>query len=141
MPVRTFVSFEAPGSKEGEPPFGRDLADSLAAGLREQGLDVVGPEDHEGWAWSLSRSFEGGGIFALVGLTDDPPMEWQVHSYGRRDWKVFGRMKEEELERELRAWCEALDAFLKGDEQVRSIRWYDQKTFEQDHGETWSDSP
>lgn len=62
----------------------------------------------------VSRSFDGGSIFALVGLTDDPP---------------------------LRAWCEAVDASLKSDERIRSIRWYDERTFEQGLGETWSADP
>jgi hypothetical protein len=99
-------------------------------------------ELHEGWAWALGRTFEGGGIFSLVGLTDDPPMAWQVHSYARRNRpKLLGGIKSERLEQEIRVWCEALHSVLTDDPSVRSIRWYDHETFDRNHGETWFDTP
>ena len=141
MALRTLVSFESSAPKDGEPP-GRELAISLVRALTAAGLEVHGPDEHEGWAWALGRTFAGGGIFSLVGLTDDAPMEWQVHSYARRNRpKLLGGIKSERLEQELRTWCEALHAVLRNEPSVRSIRWYDQETFDRDHGGTWFETP
>jgi hypothetical protein len=141
MALRTFVSFEASAPKDEQPP-GRQLADSLARGLTEAGLDVYGPDEHEGWAWALGRRLEGGDVFSLVGLTDDPPMEWQVHSYARRTRpKLLGGIRTEQLDQDMRAWCEAIHAVLMKVPGIRSVRWYERETFERDHGETWFDTP
>jgi hypothetical protein len=114
----------------------------LARGLTEAGFDVHGPDEYEGWAWALGRTFEGGATFSLVGLTDDPPMEWQVHSYARRNRpKLLGGIKAEQLEQEMRAWCVALHAVLTTEPSIRSVRWYDRQVFDRDHGETWFDAP
>jgi hypothetical protein len=141
MAVRTFVSFEASAPKDGQPP-GRELADLLLRGLTEAGFDVHGPDEHEGWAWALGRTFAGGGISSLVALTDDPPMEWQVHNYARRNRpKLLGGLKAEQLEQETRGWCEALHAVLTNEPSIHSVRWYDRETFDRDHGESWFDAP
>lgn len=141
MSLRTFVSFEATAPKDGQPP-GRELAEALAGALRAEGQDVRGPDEYEGWAWTMGRKFEGGGIFSLVGLTDDPPREWQVHSYAQRTRpRLFGGPKVERLDDEMRGWCRSIDDALRSIDDVRSIRWYEQSRFEVDHGETWFDSP
>src|SRR4051794_41898624 len=93
MALRTFVSFEAPFPKAGDPP-GSELAATVVAGLRSDGVQVDGPGAYEGWAWTFGSSFEGGGgVFSLLALSDDPPLEWQGHSHvlGRRRRPLPGR--------------------------------------------------
>jgi hypothetical protein len=141
MGPRTFVSFEAAASKEGEPP-GRELAQAVAAALSRHGVDVHGPDEHEGWAWALETSFDGGDIFCLLGLTDDPPMEWQLHSYAQRSRsRLLGGAKVEQLDAQMTNWLLALAAALREIDGVRSIRWYDEAIFNGDHGATWFESP
>jgi len=137
----TFVSFEAGAPKDSEPP-GLELAEQVAASLRARGFELQGPDEHEGWAWSFGTAIEGGGIFSVLGLTDDPPIEWQVHSYGQRGRpRLFGGAKVEQLEARMREWLAALDAGLQEADGISNIRWYDQATFDADHGATWYASP
>lgn len=143
---RSFVSFEADGSRfptAGEPPgaeFARWVSDTLAAAS----LPHEGPHEREGWAWELSRAEGKVTIVAIVGLSDDGPRQWQVHSYAtvpvRR--RLFSRRAgESEREEALRPWCSALHRALTSDPGFRNVRWYDPKVFERDHGETWADAP
>jgi hypothetical protein len=141
MGLRTFVSFEASAPKDGDPA-GGELAGAVAAALRERGLEVSGPQEHESWAWAFGSSFDGGDIFSLLALTDDPPLEWQVHSYARRGRpRLLGGAKTDVLEARITEWVKSVDAALRALDGVRSIRWYDQSTFDADHGETWFEAP
>src|SRR4051794_41636320 len=84
MALRTFVSFEAPFPKAGDPP-GSELAATVVAGLRRDGVPGDGPGAYEGWGGTFGSSFEGGGgVFSLLALSDDPPLEWQGARYPPR---------------------------------------------------------
>ena len=146
MSVRTFVSFEADDAAfppdPDEPPAGRELAHWVSETLARAGLEHDGPEEREGWAWELRTPRAKVRVFTIVGLTDDPPVQWQIHTYG--EVSLLSRLSSaaaEERQQALRAWCGAIDAALKGDERFREIRWYDQETFRRDHGQSWDASP
>ena len=147
MTVRTFVSFEVdelafPAGGERIPP-GRELAEFVSHALRRAGVNHDGPVERESWAWEL-RAIDGDvRVECIVGLTDDPPMQWHIHTYGYvpalRRW--FSRDASTHRERVLTRWCEAIHDSLMRDGRIRNIRWYDQTSFERDHGETWAERP
>ncbi len=147
MAVRTFVSFEAddaafPPDVEDAPP-GRELAKFVSDALRRAGPDHEGPEELEGWAWDMHAQESDVSVACVVGLTDDPPMQWQIHTYGRiprlRRWLTSHAVNQQE--EVLARWCEAIDAALKADGRFRSIRWYAPVEFERDHRKTWAETP
>ena len=141
MSVRTFVSFEADFPTAEHPP-GRELADFVAAALKAAGMTIDGPVEREGWAWDVLSSGAGLTIESIVGYSDDPPREWQVHTYAhlplRKRWSRSAKAQRDAL---LRRWCEAIDSAIKDDPRFRSVRWYEQETFDKDYGETWHPAP
>jgi hypothetical protein len=101
-----------------------------------------GPGEREGWAWDLSGTEGRVHVDSIVGLTDDGPIQWQIHTYGHLSFlHRFSYAAAAEREQVLTRWCEAIDVALKGDGRFRTIRWYDPETFAVDHGDTWADSP
>ena len=140
MGVRSFVSFEADFPTEGTPP-GRELASFLATALRGADLPFEDPRNREGWAWNLRANVGKVRIESIVGLTDDGPVQWQVHSSsptGAFGWLPNQRKARDES---LSVVSAALHKVLVSDPRFRSIRWYDPEVFASDHGATWTETP
>ncbi len=101
-----------------------------------------GPDEHEGWAWAFGTSFVGAGILGLLGLTDRPADGVAgAQLRAAESARLLGGPKMEQLEAQMREWLRALDAALREVEGIPSVRWYDQGTFDVDHGATWFDTP
>lgn len=143
---RSFVSFEADRGRfptTGRPP-GAELARWVSDALDAASLPHEGPHEREGWAWELYRVEGKVTVVSIVGLSDDGPRQWQVHTYATipvRRRLLSRRAGRSEREDALRPWCSALDRALKGDPAFGNVRWYDPEAFDRDHGETWADSP
>lgn len=139
--MRTLVSFEADFPTGGEPP-GRELAEYVSAALNDGGLGNHGPREREGWAWDIIRHAPGLTVESIVGFTDDPPRQWQIHSYAHlpvwKRWSDDARTKRDET---LRKWVEIIHRAIRADPRFRSIRWYESGTFDTDHGATWDSAP
>ena len=139
--LRTLVSFEGNFPKTSTVP-GREIADLLTERLRAAGFDVADPEKLTGYVWLVGGRFPVGQVASVVGLTDDPPIEWQVHTYPPRirpRW--LGGPRRDELEATVRTWCQAIHDVLTSDDRIRTVRWYEQEAFDRDHGATWAGTP
>jgi hypothetical protein len=116
--ARTHASFDADDETfptDGEPA-GHELAEYVHAALHGAGFDPGEPEEREGWAWDVAERDR----YSVVGLTDDPPAKWQIHTYGK----------------DVAGWCEAVHAGLVAHAGVRDVRW-----FEPDEDDDWADTP
>ena len=141
MALRTFVSFEADFPTGGEPP-GGELAEFVSAALNDAGLRNDGPDEREGWAWDINHHAPGLTLESIVGLTDDPPRQWQIHSYAHLPyWKRWSGDARTERDETLRRWVETIDRAIRADPRFCSIRWYESGTFDADHGESWDPAP
>ena len=112
--LRTLVSFEGNFPKTTTVP-GREIAELLTERLRAAGFEVADPEKLTGYAWLVGGRFPAGQVASLVGLTDDPPIEWQVHTYPPRirpRW--LGGPRRDELQATVRTWCQAIHDVLAG---------------------------
>jgi hypothetical protein len=139
--VRTLVSFEADFPTSGEPP-GRELAAFVAEALRAAGLTSEAPSEREGWAWDIISRADGVTIESIVGFSDDPPRQWQVHTHAHLPfWKRLSREANARREETLGQWTAAIHQAVTADPRFRSIRWYEQRQFDQDHGETYFATP
>ena len=150
MILRTFVAFVAtfPTDRgEDDSPAGKELADFVAAKLRNAGVDVHGPEEREGWAWDITANVNGTPIDTIVGFVDDmdsaSPRQWLITNDSRMGlWsRMFGsRDRWNKRESALRRYCETLHATLTSDPRFSHILWYDNETFDKPRDEP-SSSP
>lgn len=135
------MSFEADFPTSGEPP-GRELAEFVSDALKAAGVTSEAPSEREGWAWDIISGANGLTIECIVGFSDDPPRQWQIHTYAHLSaWKRFSRAAETRRGELLKQWTEAIDEAIKTDPRFRSIRWYDERQFAEDHGETHFATP
>lgn len=140
MKLRTYVGFVAdfPTDRgEDDSPAGKELADFVATRLRNGGIDVKGPEEHEGWAWDLTANSDGTRIDTIVGLVDDwtptPPRQWLITNDSEVGFwnRIFGsKERVDQREAALRQYCEVLHAALIGDRRFSQILWYNKDTFD-----------
>jgi hypothetical protein len=141
MSLRTYVGFVAdfPADRgEDDSPAGKELADFVATRLRDDGIDVEGPEEREGWAWDLTATSNGTRIDTIVGLVDDwtstPPRQWLITNEPTAGFwsRIFGsKTRVDERHQTLRHYCEALHAALIGDRRFSHILWYNKDTFDE----------
>jgi hypothetical protein len=142
MSLRSFVSFEADFSTDGQPP-GKELADFIASALREKSLGCTGPAEREGWAWEVFWRAGNIQVESIIGFADDAPRQWLITTYSHVSFlrKIFIAGIEQEREKTLRQFCEAIDNALQDDGRFATIRWYTQQEFDGDYGDTWGEAP
>lgn len=144
MAIRSFVVFEAgPAGKVDSPrPYGLEFASTLIERLRHQGFDFRTLSNHEDYAWSIYGAFGEKEFDLLLGHTGDAGGEWLLTcepSAGLRVWP-FGRKQSEDDPSWLEL-CRLIDASLRVDAKVRSIRWYTKEGFDADPDEHWAETP
>ena len=143
MPVRTFVSFKAQFPKTSDPP-GKELAEFVSAALTSASISHEAPTEREEWGWTIYAQRRHVKLEIIVGLSDDGPREWQIHTYQHLPFlgRILNRSRlRTESENALTLFCETLDKALKADSRFNTIRWYYHEVFEKDFGETWGDAP
>jgi hypothetical protein len=141
MSLRTFVSFKAAFPTDGQPA-GKELADFIAAALADAGIVYTGPVNREDWAWEIHSQVGEIDLEMIVGYVDDDPRDWLITQTAHLP--ILARLFGGSLEKRtaaLRPLCNAIDSAIKSDSRFSEIRWYLQRDFEKDHGDTWADSP
>lgn len=148
--TRTLVSFEAaetlipPDRSETDEPPGRVLALLVSGALRRHDIEHEGANERGGWAWDLLAGADHASIECIVGLVDDAPRQWLIVTTirPRRRLRKRARYETEAAAGLMRdSWIRALADFCDGTDGLTSVRWYDQETFDRDHGETWAATP
>lgn len=144
MAIRSFVTFEAEYAidEDGPRPYGLELASALAERLRHRGFDLRSLSNHEDYAWSIYGAFREKEFDLLLGYSDDGVREWLLTcepSGGLRGWP-FGRKPSDEDPSWL-GLCRLIDASLRADVKVRSVRWYTKEGFDADPDTLWSETP
>jgi hypothetical protein len=143
--MRTFVSFEFDSSQEsllGNPP-GQELAQYLCEGLKSAGLHVIGPKNREDWAWDFVFDKGCYQIESIVGHVDYRPIQWLITTYLHlKFWKKLfpGKLFKANAESTLQRYCQEIHSLL-SDSRFSSVRWYDQKEFDQNLTDRWGSSP
>jgi hypothetical protein len=142
MPLHSFVSFKAAFPVDGEPA-GKELADFISSALRSAGIEHTNPEEREGWAWNIFSQAGKVKIESIIGFVDDEPLQWLITSYGHLPFlnKLFSGGGGQVREAALRPFCEAIDSAIKSDTRFSEIRWYTEKDFNTDNGDTWNEVP
>jgi hypothetical protein len=140
MALGTFVSVEADFPTWGMPP-GRELAGFISSVLTRAAIPHSAPEELKGWAWTIRSQSGHTRIESIIGFSDDGPRQWQIHTYGYLG--ILDRLLRRGAAdpEALRGFCEAIDRAIKSDGRFRTIRWYEQETYETDFGDTWDDAP
>jgi hypothetical protein len=134
--MRFIVTFRhALAEDSEEPPFGKELAEFLAAKLREQGLTVSVPENYEDYAWMLDVEGAQPTPWILVSAFGDGPGEglvlinsgiWWLHRLLRRSDK--------DLRERI---AKTIHAILSSDPRFSDIRWHVDEPWD----EGWSSTP
>jgi len=148
--TRTVVSFEAPEESfptnrgDNDAPPGREIAALVSKALSRSGIAHEGPLDRGGWAWDVAASSEHATIESTVGFVDDAPIQWLIvtTSRPRRRFGKRARVETEEAAASmLDLWIRSILEVTSGPHGLTTVRWYDQKDFDYDHGDTWAPTP
>ena len=115
-------------------PRGEELADYLAARLRERGFEIVSVDNYDDFAWSLDfkTTFS---PWLLVGHVGDGVYEWLIQINSGIGWlgRFFGRSDQQLLQ----SVTKSLHTILTEDACFSEIRWHEGDFAE----ECWSRSP
>ena len=146
MKKRSIVSLKGPYSTEasGESPAASDLAASFAAWLRGAGLSVEGPNENEGYSWSVLTSAGNAKVQSLIGFVGDDPQQFLITNHTSLGFLqgLFNRSATQaEADALLAVVCAIVHKHLSGATGVSDVRWYIQEEFDSNHGETWAPQP
>lgn len=116
-------------------PAGEELAEFLASGIREQGLEILLTDNYEDFAWLLEFKDRSSSPWILVGHVDDGVFEWLAQINSGVNWlgRLFGRSDDESRQLVARK----LHAVLSSDSRFSEIRWHEGEFSD----EGWSPSP
>lgn len=147
---RTVVSFEAPEesfptSRGGDDaPPGHEIAALLSEALSRNGIEHEGPIDRGGWAWDVTGLSEHASVESTIGLVDDAPIQWLIVTTfrARRRFGKRARVETEEAAASvLNLWIRSILEVTDSSHGIATVRWYDQKDFDADHGDIWAPTP
>lgn len=143
--IRNWVSFRhamtaaITGTEVPAEPWGKEVAEALAARLKAKGLNVTAPENYEDWAWDFDCRM-GSRVFSILfSMVDDGPREWAIwvqHAVGRIR-RLFGV----DDSKEMMGLVQELDGTLKSDPSISEVRWYTEESWDHSRDTDWSDSP
>ena len=140
--MRTFVSFETDFPHDTNPP-GQELAQYLCEGLKSSRFEVDGPKNREDWAWDLLLTNDNYQIESIVGFVNDEPFQWLITTHLHLSlWRRLfaGKSFKTQAQKELKRYCLAINKLLSS-ERFGSVRWYEQKDFDQSLTDKWEPSP
>ena len=146
MKKRSIVSLKGPYSAvaSGGAPAASDLAADVASWLRDSGLSVEGPDENEGYSWSVVTSAGSANVQSLIGYVGDDPQQFLITNHTSVGFLkgLFNRsVKQAEADALLAVVCAIVHKMLSGSIGVSDVRWYVQEEFDSNHGETWAPQP
>lgn len=103
-------------------PAGEELAEFLAANLREQGLNIHVADNYEDFAWLLEFKESSPTPWILVGHVGEDVYEWLVQITSGVTWlgRLFGRSDKELREKV----AEKLHSTIDSHSSFSDIRWH-----------------
>ena len=142
--MRTLASFKINflyERKAGEPP-GKELAQHLSEGLISAGFHVSEPQNREDWAWDFLLDRNGYQIESIVGYVNNSPIQWLITTHLHFSFwkKLFPGSVKAQAESELKSYCQTIHELL-SDSRFQTVRWYDQRDFDQNATDKWATSP
>lgn len=138
--MRTFVSFMADFPTDSQPP-GRELADFIALALDSAAEQHHAVTEREGWAWELAADRGKATIESIVGLVDDPPVQWLITTHGHLGTLArFSRSARNERDAALLRWCQAVHTAISADDRFSEVRWYSPSDFDRSP-DKWATTP
>ena len=146
MEKRSIVSLKGPYSAvaSGKSPAASDLAADFASWMRDSGLSVHGPDENEGYSWSVVTLAGNANVQSLIGYVGDDPQQFLITNHASVGLLqgLFNRSaKQAEADALLAVVCAIVHKKLSDAVEVSDVRWYLQHEFDSDHGETWAPQP